>query len=157
MYMPMPILEHPDARLRRAASAVERFDARLRTLAARMQQTLRAAGGIGLAAPQVGVALRLVVLEPDIAGDAPLVLVNPRILARERLCQAREEGCLSLPGVRMRIERAAGVIVHAQDARGRAFAFEARGLLAACVQHELEHLEGRLLIDHARQARGAGA
>jgi peptide deformylase len=144
----MPVLVHPDARLRQVAQPVQRFDARLQALARRMVQTLHASGGLGLAAPQVGLALRLVVLDLSATRDAPQVFVNPEILTRSHARSALDEGCLSLPGVRRRIERAAGLLVRAQDVQGRTFVFTAQGLLAACVQHELDHLDGCLLIDY---------
>lgn len=144
----MPVLVYPDARLREAARPVVRFDARLQAIVRHMLRTLHASGGLGLAAPQLGLALRVAVLDLSAAHEAPRVLVNPERVTRSRAHVVLEEGCLSLPGVRRRIERAAGLLVRAQDVQGRPFVFEAHGLLAACVQHELDHLDGRLLIDY---------
>jgi len=148
----LKILEYPDPRLRTRASEVEKVDERIRQLAADMLETMYAAPGIGLAATQVDVHLRLIVM--DISGDRsqPLVLVNPEILWREDV-EAGEEGCLSVPGVTETVQRARRIRVRALDARGEAIEFDADGLLAVCIQHEMDHLEGRLFVDYLSELK----
>lgn len=146
----LEVLRYPDARLRNCAQPVLRIDTCIQRLAKQMLNTMYEAGGIGLAAPQVGHALQLVVLDVSETGRAPQVLVNPRVLARAPARVLRHEGCLSLPGIRIAVERSAEVLVQAQDLRGRYVVLQATGLLAACVQHELDHLAGRLIVDAAR-------
>ena len=137
------ILEFPDPRLRTRAQPVTRFDAALSALVADMLETMYAAPGIGLAATQVDVHQRLLVIDISEARNAPLVLVNPEILVREGEASA-DEGCLSVPGVFDEIRRAARIRVRAQDAAGAQFEQEYADLLAVCIQHEMDHLEGRL-------------
>jgi peptide deformylase len=167
----LTILEYPDPRLRTRAVPVTVFDAALRKLAADMLETMYAAPGVGLAATQVNVHQRVLVADVSEGHDDPRVLVNPEILATE--CVAvREEGCLSVPGVFDEVERASRVRVRAQDVDGRTFELEAEGLLAVCIQHEIDHLEGKLFVDYLselkrsrirkklekdRKQRGAGA
>lgn len=145
------LVTHPDPRLRRVSRPVRQFDQSLRDLVNDMIDTMRDADGIGLAAVQIGVLLRVAVMEVD---DQPLrVLVNPEY---EPIGEPMplEEGCLSLPGVqeqgKARVDR---VRVRAQDLDGQPFSFEAEGLEAACVQHECDHINGRLYIDHLSPVR----
>lgn len=143
----LPILHHPDPRLREQAVAVEEFDRALQQLVQDMLETMYEAPGIGLAAPQVNVHKRLIVIDISENKSQPLVLVNPRILAqsgREKM----EEGCLSVPGIYEVVERAERVTVQAQDAHGHEHTIEAEGLLAVCIQHEIDHLEGKLFVDY---------
>jgi peptide deformylase len=143
------ILTYPDPRLREVAQPVQTVDADIRTLAQDMAETMYDAPGVGLAATQIGVALRVFVI--DIAGeDEPSdlkVFVNPEILESSGT-QTWEEGCLSFPGVSEEIKRAAKVRVKALDVNGTPFELEATGLMAVAIQHEHDHLNGELMIDH---------
>ena len=143
----LDILQYPDARLRHVAAPVENVGDDVRSLADDLLETMYAAPGIGLAATQVGVDRRVCVIDVSEAKNAPLVLVNPEILWREGT-EDSEEGCLSIPGVQEKVRRAARVGVRARDRDGAAFELEAEGLLAVCIQHEVDHLDGRLFIDH---------
>jgi peptide deformylase len=147
---PIPILLVPDARLRQKARRVADGDgAAVRALVPRMFRAMYEAPGIGLAAPQVGQGLRLVVidLKPDDV-PAPLVLVNPEVVAASTELATREEGCLSLPGQYADVTRAARVKVRYLDETGAKREVEADGLLATCLQHEIDHLDGVLFVDH---------
>jgi peptide deformylase len=148
----LTILEFPDPRLRTKAKPVTTFDAALQQLAADMLETMYAAPGVGLAATQVNVHQRLLVADVSENHDEPLVLVNPEILAREGVA-AREEGCLSVPGVFEEVERAARIKVRAVDVRGKPMELDAEGLLAVCIQHEIDHLEGRLFVDYLSELK----
>ena len=144
------ILIWPDPRLREVSAPVTEFDASLKALIKDMFETMYAAKGVGLAAPQIGVLKRVVVIDtsPQDEGTRPLVLINPRItlLEGKRLWS---EGCLSVPDEQEKVKRAEKVAVTAFDEEGREFALEADGtLLALALQHELEHLEGGLFVDH---------
>lgn len=145
-----PILLFPDPHLRAKARPVGEADAEaIRALAPRMLEAMYRAPGIGLAAPQVGVDLRLVVV--DLQRDevrAPMVLVNPEIVAASAEEAVREEGCLSLPGHYADVARPERVKVRWRDLDGARQEVEAEGLLAACLQHELDHLDGVLFVDH---------
>jgi peptide deformylase len=141
------ILEFPDPRLRTRAEPVTRFDAALGTLIDDMLETMYAAPGIGLAATQVDVHKRLIVIDISEEHNEPLVLINPEILAREGEAQT-EEGCLSVPGIFDEVKRAARVRVRAQDRNGERFEGDYEGVLAVCIQHEMDHLEGRLFVDY---------
>jgi peptide deformylase len=143
----LEILEFPDPRLRTRAQPVERFDASLARLVDDMFETMYAAPGIGLAATQVNVHRRLIVMDVSEGRDQPLVFINPRILSREGV-EVSEEGCLSVPQVFEEVERAARVRVHAQDLHGKVHESELEGLLAVCLQHEMDHLEGKLFVDY---------
>jgi peptide deformylase len=145
----LPILLVPDPKLRARAKPVEPKDARIGSLADRMLATMYKAPGIGLAAPQVGELLRLVVL--DIQPDdkpAPMVLVNPEIIAESAETALREEGCLSLPGQFADVTRPARIKLRYQDLTGARHEMEADGLLGVCIQHEIDHLNGVLFVDH---------
>jgi peptide deformylase len=141
------ILTYPDPRLRQRASPVDAIDAQLRQLVDDMAQTLYAAKGIGLAATQVGVAQRVVVIDLSPGQDQLLVLINPRVVARDG-SQECEEGCLSVPDVYDTVERAERVTVSYLDIDGDAREMDADGLLAVCVQHEIDHLDGKLFVDY---------
>lgn len=143
----LDILEFPDLRLRTKALPVSTFDAQLKQLAADMLETMYAAPGIGLAATQVNVHRRLLVTDVSEEHNDPRVLVNPEILHAEGH-QTYQEGCLSVPGIFADVERAGLVRVRAQDLDGRWFEFEADGLLAVCIQHEMDHLVGKLFVDY---------
>ncbi len=146
------ILEFPDPRLRIRARPVERFDGALAELVNDLFDTMYAARGIGLAATQIDVHLRVLVADVSEDGSGRLVLVNPTIVAREGR-QRCEEGCLSVPELRAEVERAERIRVRAQDVQGETFETEADGLLAVCIQHEMDHLEGRLFVDYLSPLR----
>jgi len=143
----LTILEYPDPRLRTKAQPVAVFDAALQTLIDDMFETMYDAPGIGLAATQVNVHKQLLVLDVSEEKNAPLVLVNPKILAREG-SQVYQEGCLSVPNIYADVERADRIMVEAADRRGQPLNFEADGLLAVCIQHEMDHLIGKLFVDY---------
>jgi peptide deformylase len=145
----LPILYVPDPKLRAKAKPVAPGDDRIPALAERMLATMYKAPGIGLAAPQVGELLRLVVIDvhPDDKPD-PMVLVNPEIVGASKDLATREEGCLSLPNQFAEVTRPAVVKVRWTDLSGARREMEAEGLLSACVQHEIDHLDGVLFVDH---------
>jgi len=143
----LQILEFPDPRLRTRAQPITKFDAALAGLVADMFETMYAAPGIGLAATQINVHRQLLVLDVSETKDQPCVLINPRIVAKEG-SQTYQEGCLSVPGIYADVERAERITVEAQDEHGRPFTLEADGLLAVCIQHEMDHLLGRLFVDY---------
>ena len=146
----LPILLLPDPRLRARARPVREGDATIvRALAQQMLAAMYAAPGIGLAAPQVGGGLRLVVvdLQPSEVRD-PMTLVNPEIVERSRDLATREEGCLSVPGQYADVERPASVKVRWRDLDGARRELVADGLMAACLQHEIDHLDGVMFVDH---------
>jgi peptide deformylase len=148
----LPILEYPDPRLRLKSQRVEIFDGALARLIDDLFDTLYASGGIGLAAPQVNVPRQVVVL--DISGNAsgPALFINPVILA-DAVPGMVEESCLSVPGVVGDVPRATHVRVRAQARDGQVFERDLDGLLAVCLQHEMDHLRGRLFIDHLSMVR----
>ena len=148
----LTILEYPDPRLRTRAEPVKAFDAALQQLAADMLETMYAAPGVGLAATQVNIHQRLLVADVSETHDRPQVLVNPEILSREGFA-VREEGCLSVPGVFDEVERAARIKVRAQDVKGQSFELDAEGLLAVCIQHEIDHLDGKLFVDYLSELK----
>lgn len=141
------ILEFPDPRLRTRAQPVTRFDADLHRVVDDMLETMYAAPGIGLAATQVDVHQRLLVIDISADRTDPLVLINPEILSREGET-ATEEGCLSVPGYFDEVKRAARIRVRAQDRDGNVFERDCEELLAVCVQHEMDHIDGRLFVDY---------
>ena len=141
------ILEYPDERLRVRAKPVETVDDAIRRLIDDMFETMYVAPGVGLAAPQVNVAKRLIVMDISEEKDAPLVFINPEILARAGE-EESEEGCLSVPGIFEKVRRAATVTVRALDRDGKPFEMEADKLLAVCVQHDMDHLDGKLFVDY---------
>ncbi len=145
----LKILHYPDPLLKKVAEPVTTFDDQLKVLAADMAETMYAAPGVGLAAPQVGIAKRMVVIDcaPKDAPPQLLSVVNPEIIAREdEVCE--EEGCLSVPGFYARVPRSRKVRVRYLDLNGREVEMEADGLLAICFQHEIDHLNGILFVDH---------
>jgi peptide deformylase len=143
----LKILEFPDSRLTTVAKAVETFDESLKRLADDMLETMYAAHGIGLAATQVNVHKRLLVLDVSEARDQPRVYINPEIVDRLGQ-QVHEEGCLSVPGIYANVKRAESITVKAFDVEGQAFEERLEGLHAVCVQHEMDHLVGRLFVDY---------
>jgi peptide deformylase len=143
----LTILEYPDPRLRTRAVPVTEFDAELSRLIDAMFETMYAAPGIGLAASQVNVHRRLIVMDLSEDRSQPLVFINPEILERDG-GGITEEGCLSVPGIFDKVERAQRVRVRAQDRSGATFERELDGLVAVCLQHEMDHLEGKLFVDY---------
>lgn len=145
----LPIIMIPDPVLRKTALPVERVDGAMRRLADDMLETMYDAPGVGLAAPQVAVSRRLVVLDTagDDEGKRPLVLINPVIVSLGLEKRVYEEGCLSIPDVKIEIERPSSLVVRFLDRDGTAQELAAEGLLATAIQHEVDHLDGRLIID----------
>jgi peptide deformylase len=148
----LQILEFPDPRLRTRAQPVTQVDASLRQLVEDMFETMYAAPGIGLAATQVNVPKRLLVIDISDRRDQPLVLINPDVVAREGV-EETEEGCLSVPGVFDKVTRAEKILVRALDRDGKPFELEADGLLAVCIQHEIDHLDGKLFVDYLSELK----
>ena len=143
----LPILEFPDPRLRTRAEPVRQFDAALKQLIADMLQTMYAAPGIGLAATQVNVHRQLLVMDVSSEKNQPQIYINPQIVTRDGV-EVSEEGCLSVPNIFEEVERAARVQVRAQDADGEPFERDLDGLAAVCLQHEMDHLAGKLFVDY---------
>lgn len=141
------ILEFPDPRLTTVASDVDTFDEALKKLVQDMTETMYSANGIGLAATQVNVHKRLLVLDVSENQDQPRVYINPKILNTEG-DQVHEEGCLSVPGIYANVKRAENITISAQDSNGNTFEEQAEGLHAVCIQHEMDHLIGRLFVDY---------
>jgi peptide deformylase len=148
----LKILEYPDPRLRTRASPVTAVDDRIRRLVADMFETMYAAPGVGLAATQVDVHERVIVMDVSEEKNQPRALINPEIVERQEV-EIGEEGCLSVPGVTEAVERARRVRVRALDTRGRPVEFEADGLLAVCIQHEIDHLDGKLFVDYLSELK----
>ena len=146
------ILEYPDPRLRTRAQPVTQFDAALGTLIEDMLETMYAAPGIGLAATQVDVHKRLIVIDLSEERNAPLVLINPEITEREGEAKT-EEGCLSVPGIFDEIKRATRIRVRSHDRTGQVSEAEYTDLLAVCIQHEMDHLEGKLFVDYLSEMK----
>jgi len=143
----LTILEYPDPRLRTKAQAITTFDAVLQRLIDDMFESMYEAPGIGLAATQVNVHKQLLVLDVSEEKDAPMVLINPKIVATEG-SQTYQEGCLSVPGIFADVERAELITVESVDRHGAVQNFQAEGLLAVCIQHEMDHLAGKLFVDY---------
>lgn len=143
----LPILLYPDTRLYTKASLVKDFDASISMLVANMAETMYEAPGIGLAATQVDIHKQVIVIDVSETRDQLLVLINPEISGREGI-QNIDEGCLSVPDIYEPIERAQRIAVRAIDERGKPFSLDAEGLLAVCIQHEMDHLEGRVFVDY---------
>lgn len=150
----LPIRIYPDPVLRVKTRKVEEFDDRLRKLASNMVETMHAAPGVGLAAPQVGSDLRLAVVDISVGEDPSqlMVLVNPEIVRREGM-ETDVEGCLSLPGITDKVDRPIAILVRAQDLTGKPFELEAVDYFARAICHEVDHLEGILFTDHLRGLR----
>ena len=148
----LPILRFPDPRLRKVAARVDKIDDGIRRLAHDMAETMYEAPGIGLAATQVDVHARVIVVDASETRDQLLTLINPEILQQDGL-QVCEEGCLSVPGVYDKVERAEHVVVRYQDLDGAEQTVDATGLLAVCLQHEIDHLQGRVFVEHLSQLK----
>ncbi len=143
----LPILQHPDPRLRQKTRTVTVFDSKLQTLIDDLFETMYAAPGVGLAANQCGVQLRLAVMDCSEDKTQPLVLVNPEIVSSDER-QEMEEGCLSVPDIRDTVPRFNKVRARAFDRHGQPFELDGEGLMAQCIQHEIDHLDGKLYIDY---------
>ena len=144
----LTILRYPDPRLHTVAKPVAAVDARLQTLASDMLETMYAAEGVGLAASQVDVHERLVVMDISEGRDQPLVLINPEIVWASTETKINDEGCLSVPGIYDGVERFSAVRVQALDLQGQLQTYEAEGLLAVCMQHEMDHLLGKVFVEY---------
>jgi peptide deformylase len=144
----LPILEFPDPRLRKVASPVTVFDAKLEVLIDDMFETMYDSQGIGLAATQIDVHKRLLVIDVSESKDSPLVFINPNFEVIEDELSEYDEGCLSVPGFYETVSRPKGIKVLAQDRKGGTFEIEAEGILATCIQHEIDHLDGKLFVDY---------
>lgn len=142
----LPILRYPDARLHKVARPVTHVDEAIRKLINDMAETMYAAPGVGLAATQVDAHVRIIVIDVSETRDDLKVFVNPRLVTASGVIE-REEGCLSVPDVYEKVRRAERVTVRALDANGAPFELEAEGLLAVCIQHEMDHLEGKVFVE----------
>ena len=143
----LPILRFPDPRLKKVATRVEKVDENIRCLAQDMAETMYEAPGIGLAATQVDVHKQVIVIDISETRDQLLVLVNPELVESDGM-QTGEEGCLSVPGIYDKVERAERVIVRYLDLDGQPQTIESDGLLAVCLQHEMDHLQGKVFVEH---------
>ena len=144
----LPILRFPDTRLKKVATPVEKIDDGIRKLIADMAETMYEAPGIGLAATQVDVHERVVVIDTSEERNQPQVLINPEIVWASSEQVTGDEGCLSVPGIYDGVQRASAVRVQALDEKGHSRIIEADGLLAVCIQHELDHLQGKVFVDY---------
>lgn len=143
----LDILQYPDERLHRVAKPVERVDARIQKLVDDMAETMYAAPGVGLAATQVDVHEQLITIDVSETRRDLIVLINPRIVTAEGAAE-REEGCLSVPGIYEKLERAKRITVEALDRNGKLFQLDADDLLAVCIQHEMDHLKGKVFVEY---------
>lgn len=148
----LKILQYPDERLHTIAAPVSQIDDKTRVLIRDMAETMYAAPGIGLAATQVDVHQRVIVIDTSEARDQLLVLINPEIIVSNGVSDY-EEGCLSVPGIYGKVQRAESVTVKALDAEGATFELEADGLLAVCIQHEMDHLAGKVFVEYWSRLR----
>lgn len=148
----LSILRYPDPRLHTVASPVERVDEGIRVLVRNMAETMYAAPGVGLAATQVNVHKQVIVMDVSENHDNLVTLINPRIIASSGT-EEHEEGCLSVPGIYETVRRAERVTVQALNLEGGAITLEADGLLAVCIQHEMDHLQGRVFIEYLSQLK----
>jgi peptide deformylase len=149
----LQILRYPDPRLHTVAKPVAEVDARIRQLIADMLESMYAADGVGLAATQVDVHERVIVIDTSEARDDPRVLINPEIVARSEEMTFADEGCLSVPLVYDKVQRHAKVTVRSLDRHGKPQEFEAEGLLSICVQHEMDHLVGKVFVEYLSQLK----
>ncbi len=144
----LPILVYPDPRLHTVAKPVTQVDDRVRALVADMLETMYEANGIGLAATQVDVHERVIVIDTSEDRDQPMTLINPEITWASEARQVGDEGCLSVPGIFDGVERSTAIHVRALDEQGRERTVEAEGLLAVCIQHEMDHLQGKVFVEY---------
>jgi peptide deformylase len=148
----LPLLHYPDERLHLKARPIKEVDEAIRQLADDMAETMYAQEGVGLAANQVNVQVRLIVLDTSPERDQLQVFINPELVSSQgEVCE--EEGCLSVPGIYDKVVRYESVVVKAQDRDGKTFTVEAHGLLSRCLQHEMDHLEGRVFVEYLSQLK----
>ena len=147
------ILRYPDPRLHTVAKPVAQVDARIRQLVSDMLESMYAADGVGLAATQVDVHERVIVMDTSDGRDDPRVLINPEIIARSEEMSLSDEGCLSVPAIYDKVSRHARITVRSLDRDGQVQEFEAEGLLAVCVQHEMDHLIGKVFVEYLSQLK----
>jgi len=143
----LSVLQYPDPKLRNKALPVTVFDDKLRQIVDDMFETMYEQNGVGLASIQVDIPQRILAIDVSDSRKEPLCVINPEIIHREGI-QYEHEGCISFPGVYEKVERAAKLRLHAMDLHGKSFEIDAEGLLAVCIQHEMDHLDGVLFIDH---------
>jgi peptide deformylase len=143
----LPILQYPDERLHRVAAPVLVVDGKIKQLINDMSDTMYAAPGVGLAATQVDVLLRIIVIDSSTTHDQLKTFINPKIVAQRGVSDF-EEGCLSVPGIYEKVPRADWITVRALDAQGKSFDLDASGLLAVCIQHEMDHLDGKVFVEY---------
>src|SRR3989338_2056647 len=148
----LKILQYPDERLHKIAEKVERVDEATRKLVQSMAETMYAAPGVGLAATQVDVHKQIIVVDVSETHNQLKIFINPEILARSGE-EESEEGCLSVPGIYEKVRRAAKVTVRALDEKGKPFTLEAEGYLAVCIQHEIDHLRGKVFVEYLSQLK----
>lgn len=144
----LSILRYPDPRLHTVAKPVAQVDDRIRQLVDDMLETMYAADGVGLAATQVDVHERLIVIDTSDSRDHPFVLINPEVIAQSEEMTLADEGCLSVPAIYDKVPRHSQVTVRAQNRAGETYEFEAEGLLSICVQHEMDHLMGKVFVEY---------
>lgn len=144
----LPILSFPDPRLRTQAKPVEKITDEIRTLASNMLETMYAAPGVGLAASQVDRHIELIVMDISEDKSKPMVFINPKVTPLSTETAPYEEGCLSVPEIYDKVERPARVRIEALDLTGQSICLDADGLLAVCIQHEMDHLKGKLFVDY---------
>ncbi len=149
----LPIIRYPDPRLKQISKPVTVFDDRLKTLINDMAETMYDAPGIGLAAPQVNVHEQIVIIDVSENRNSLQVFINPEIITASKEKVPFDEGCLSVPGIYEKVERPASVKVRAQDIHGNFFEIEAKEMLAVCIQHEIDHLNGFLFVDYLSQLK----
>ncbi len=148
----LPIIQYPDERLHKVAKTIDQIDDATRKLVRDMAETMYAAPGVGLAATQVDKHIRLIVIDVSETHDDLKVLINPELLGSSGNNE-HEEGCLSVPGIYEKVTRAERVTVRAQDEHGKTFTLEADGLLAVCIQHEMDHLRGKVFVEYLSQLK----
>jgi len=144
----LPILKFPDPKLRTKAAKVTKFNSQLKQITEDMIETMYAAKGIGLAATQVDIHQRIIVIDVSEEGDKPQVFINPTLIKLDGDKQDFEEGCLSVPGFQELVSRPKYASISALDINGESFNIECEGLLSICIQHEMDHLDGKLFVDH---------
>ncbi len=144
----LPILKYPNSRLREKAKTVEVFDERIKDIVSNMVDTMMDAKGIGLAATQVDIHLRIVVIDISEDYSSPTIFINPEMKITDETPKSYTEGCLSIPGIQEPVERPTEVLVNAFDQEGNPFEQKHTGLMATCIQHEIDHLNGKLFIDY---------
>ena len=144
----LPILKYPNSRLREKAKTVEVFDERIKDIVSNMVDTMIDAKGIGLAATQVDIHLRIVVIDISEDYSSPTIFINPEMKITDETPKSYTEGCLSIPGIQEPVERPTEVLVNAFDQEGNSFEQKYTGLMATCIQHEIDHLNGKLFIDY---------